>query len=69
MAGAGIPGGQVLGASDPTGAFPTRDRVTPPELTATILHLLGIDHEATFPDRTGRPLLASEGEPLWSLLG
>ena len=69
MAGAGIPGGQVLGASDPTGALPARDRVTPPELTATILHLLGIDHDATFPDRTGRPLLASEGEPLWSLLG
>ncbi len=69
MAGAGIGGGQVLGASDPTGAYPARDRVTPPELTATILHLLGIDHEATFPDRTGRPLLASEGEPIWSLLG
>lgn len=69
LAGAGIGGGQVLGASDPTGAYPARDRVTPPELTATILHLLGIDHEATFPDRTGRPLLASEGEPIWSLLG
>ncbi|MFN9374161.1 MAG: DUF1501 domain-containing protein [Planctomycetaceae bacterium] len=39
MAGAGIGGGQVLGASDPTGAYPARDRVTPPELTATILHL------------------------------
>ena len=69
MAGAGIRGGQVLGASDATGAYPARDRVTPPELTATILHLLGIDHEATFPDRTGRPMLASEGEPIWSLLG
>lgn len=68
MAGAGLNGGQVHGASDATGAFPARDRVTPPEFTATLLHLLGIGHEALFPDRTGRPLRATEGEPLWSLL-
>jgi hypothetical protein len=69
LAGAGIRPGQVLGASDRHGAYPARDRVTPPELTATILHLLGIRHLATFPDRTGRPLRATEGEPLWNLLG
>lgn len=69
MAGAGIRPGQVLGASDRQGAYPASDRVTPPELTATILHLLGIGHEATFPDPSGRPLRATEGEPIWSLLG
>lgn len=69
LAGAGIRPGQVLGASDRQGAYPARDRVAPPALTATILHLLGIGHEAMFPDRGGRPLRATEGEPLWSLLG
>jgi hypothetical protein len=68
MAGAGLNGGQVYGASDTSGAYPARDRVTPPEFTATLLHLLGISHEAMFPDRTGRPLRATEGDPLWSLL-
>ena len=68
MAGAGLNGGQVYGASDASGAYPARDRVTPPEFTATLLHLLGISHEAMFPDRTGRPLRATEGDPLWSLL-
>ncbi len=68
LAGAGVRAGQVYGASDNTGAYPARDRVTPPELTATILHLLGISHEATFPDRTGRPLRVVEGEPIAALL-
>jgi hypothetical protein len=68
LAGAGIRAGQVYGASDRDGAYPARDRVAPPQLTATILHLLGIGHEATFPDRTGRPLRVVEGEPLAALI-
>lgn len=69
LAGAGIRGGQVYGSSDKTGGFPASHRVQPQELTATIFHLLGIGHEATFRDRTGRPLPVSKGEPLWTLLG
>jgi hypothetical protein len=69
LAGAGISGGQVYGASDKTGGYPATNRVQPPELTATIFHLLGIRPEATFPDRTGRPLAVASGEPLWKLLG
>ena len=68
LAGAGIRPGQVYGASDRDGAYPAQDRVTPPELTATILHLLGIHHEATFPDRTGRPMRVVEGEPITALM-
>ena len=67
LAGASIRAGQVYGASDRDGAYPAQDRVTPPELTATILHLLGIHHEATFPDRTGRPMRVVEGEPIAGL--
>jgi hypothetical protein len=69
LAGAGIRGGQVYGSSDKTGGYPAADRVEPQQLTASIFHLLGIGHDATFPDRTGRPLPVSKGEPLWTLLG
>jgi hypothetical protein len=69
LAGAGIAGGQVYGSSDKTGGYPASNRVQPPELTATIFHLLGIGHDAMFRDRTGRPLAVSKGEPLWKLLG
>ncbi len=69
MAGAGISGGQVYGSSDKNGAYPASNRVQPQELTASIFHLVGIGHDATFRDRTGRPLPVSKGEPLWKLLG
>jgi hypothetical protein len=68
MAGAGIKPGQVYGASDKTGGYPVADRVQPEDLTATILHLLGIGHEATFPDRTGRPFRVTEGDPIAGVL-
>lgn len=69
LAGAGIRGGQVFGSSDRIGGYPASNRVQPPDLNATIFHLLGIDHAATFPDRTGRPLPVTEGEPIRELLG
>lgn len=68
LAGAGIRAGQVYGASDRNGAYPARDRVTPPQLTATILHLLGVEHTTTFADRTGRLLRVVESEPIEALL-
>jgi len=64
MAGGGIRSGYVHGESDSTGSFPISGRVQPQDLTATVLHLLGIGHEAMFPDRAGRPLRATEGEPI-----
>ena len=42
--GAGICAGQVYGSSDRDGAYPARDAVTAGDLTATLFHLLGIDH-------------------------
>ena len=69
MAGAGISGGQVYGASDKQGAYPARDRVEPGQLTATMYHLLGIPHEGTFQDNQGREHRLTEGKPLYDLLG
>ena len=45
MAGAGIQGGQVIGSSDEFGYKAVENRVSVNDLHATILQLLGIDHE------------------------
>src|SRR4051794_27173240 len=69
LAGAGISGGQVLGASDPNGAFPATAPTRPPDLAAPLFHLLGIDPQGVFQDRSNRPHLLTKGEPLQRLLG
>ena len=43
LAGAGIRGGTVYGASDRWAAHPALDPVTPADVAATVYHLLGID--------------------------
>src|SRR5262249_20298089 len=65
----GISGGQVYGSSDKIGGYPTSGRMEPQDLSATILHLLGIGHEAFFPHPTGRPIRATEGTPIYPILG
>jgi hypothetical protein len=45
MAGGGIKGGMVHGATDEFGYEAVKDRVSVPDLHATILHQLGMDHE------------------------
>ena len=46
FAGGGIKGGQTIGATDDLGYHVTEDPVHVHDLQATILHLLGINHEA-----------------------
>ena len=46
MAGAGVRGGMVYGATDELGYAAEKDVVTVHDLHATMLHQLGIDHEA-----------------------
>ncbi|MGH7138823.1 MAG: DUF1501 domain-containing protein [Pirellulales bacterium] len=48
MAGAGIKGGTTFGTTDELGLAAVDDRVSVPDWHATILHLLGIDHERLF---------------------
>ena len=45
MAGGGVRGGTVYGETDPYGYNIVRDGVHIHDLQATLLHLLGIDHE------------------------
>lgn len=45
MAGGGIKGGSSIGTTDELGYFPVENPVTMHDFHATLLHLLGIDHE------------------------
>ncbi|HET6326025.1 MAG TPA: DUF1501 domain-containing protein [Planctomycetaceae bacterium] len=69
LAGAGICAGQVYGSSDRDGAYPARDAVTAGDLTATLFHSLGIDHESSFRDAEGRERRLTLGSPIRALLG
>ncbi len=55
--GAGIQTGQVIGATDREGGYPTRRPIDPKDILATMYHLLGIDASSTtIPDRFQRPM-------------
>jgi hypothetical protein len=56
MAGGGVKGGQVIGASDEHGAYPKDRPVHAAEVAATVLHLLGVDLETELPGPQSRPL-------------
>jgi hypothetical protein len=45
LAGAGIAGGQKIGATDEVGYWAEEQVVTPHDVHATLLHLLGLDHK------------------------
>jgi hypothetical protein len=68
LAGGGVKGGQVFGASDPQGAYPREGRVTPQDLTATVLHCLGYAPDAEIHDSLGRPFPASRGKVIRAIL-
>jgi len=62
FAGGGVAGGRVVGRTDRLGGDVLDTPVSPKDTLATAFHLLGIDPDATVPDRLGRPLrIAGEG--------
>jgi hypothetical protein len=69
LAGGGIKGGVVYGASDKIGAFPAADPVTPGDLAATLFWRFGLDLTADIRDLTGRPYRLADGEPVRKLFG
>jgi hypothetical protein len=56
MAGGGLKGGQVVGATNAKAEFPVARPLNPADIHATIYHVLGIDPNQTFKDHTGRPI-------------
>jgi hypothetical protein len=69
MAGGGVRGGLVHGASDAMGAYPDRDGVTPGDLAATLFWRFGLDPSAEIRDRAARPYRLAEGRPVTALFG
>jgi hypothetical protein len=68
LAGGGVRGGHVHGASDAIGGEPKEGLVGPPDLLATIFHCLGHAPTTELHDALGRPFLISRGEPVREIL-
>ena len=72
FAGAGVRGGQVIGRSDSTGAYPVTKTYSPRDIGATVYQALGIPADAEVRDRFNRPVRLNRGEvitPLYSGTG
>ena len=69
LAGGGIAGGTVVGATNPKGEKPAGDPRSPEDLTATMCHCLGIDPDVEFHTPEGRPVKAvNNGKVIGELL-
>jgi hypothetical protein len=64
LAGAGVPKGQVVGASDRDGMYVKDSPVEVPDLMATVFQKLGVDFEKEYVSNIGRPLKIAEGKPV-----
>ena len=70
MAGAGVKGGQVIGKTDKQAAEVADRPVTPEDMAATILKVLGVDYTKTVHTPLGRPVkLVDNGKPVTELFG
>ena len=69
VAGGGIRGGRVVGASDDRAERPVDEPHGPEDLAATMFHLLGIDPKEEFLTPEGRPVqVCNDGKVIWGLL-
>jgi uncharacterized protein (DUF1501 family) len=68
LAGGGIQGGRVVGASEKFGGGVKERLVTPLDLLATIYQTLGISQDTQYEDSTGRPVsIVGSGRPIKEL--
>jgi hypothetical protein len=68
MAGGGVRGGQVLGASDAKGEMAKGDGIKPEDIAASFYQSLGIDHTKEYHTDTGRPIMiVRDGKPIKQL--
>jgi len=61
LAGGGVKGGRIVGATDSRGERPVENAVTPADLHCTVYHILGIDPEVSFLNHSGRPIPLLDG--------
>ena len=67
VAGAGVTGGAVIGASDRIAAYPSTNPYSPCDVAATMFAALGIDPSSHYRDLADRPYLVSDGKPIHEL--
>jgi uncharacterized protein (DUF1501 family) len=70
LAGGGVRGGYIHGSTDAYGLAPEADPCSPADVSATVLHLLGLDPTSELRTPSGRPVaLFREGKVLDPLIG
>ena len=67
LAGGGIRGGAVFGASDAHAAHPAEHPVSPHDYAATVLQALGVPQDTVLYDRQRRPHFVYAGQPIAAL--
>ena len=67
LAGGGVRGGTVIGATDHLGAYPSESPQRPENLAATIYEALGLPRRIEWHDPVGRPHTVYEAEPIKGL--
>ena len=68
LAGGGIRGGQVIGASDRIAGHPRDCPVSPEDILATIYQSLGLPAQMPITDPLGRPMALCDGKPIRDLV-
>jgi hypothetical protein len=69
VAGAGIPGGMVVGSTTADGGYADERPLTPQDLACTIFHKLGVDYRKEYQNEIGRPTaMVTGGEPIRELV-
>lgn len=69
MAGGGVRGGQVVGATNALGEYVTDNPVSPQDIAATIYTSMGVNLHTWYKAQDGRPIeLCPEGKPVKQLL-
>ncbi len=62
MAGAGIPGGSVVGRTDEEGGYVVDDEYFSEDIAATLYAKIGIDPHTMLTTNDGRPVMLNEGK-------
>jgi hypothetical protein len=69
VAGGGVKGGQIIGASNSKGEIPKDRPIRPEDLAVTLYRKLGIDPDTAFPNLAGRPIsIGSTGQAISEMM-
>ena len=70
VAGAGVPGGQIVGETDVKGYYASDNIYSPEDFACSVYAKMGINPKMILHTNTGRPLpIVNGGEPIKELFG